>query len=182
MSGYEINYRALQRQIADNEEQTAALDFKKANASTVGGIVTSINALQTSKADVSAIPLPATGMPPAVSDTGAMGDIQRFALQNHTHASKARKARLQTAADGTITWTYPTPFAQGVIPIVNGFAEAPDTTDVINVQAIGTPTNTQVRVRVTRTQRSTVTLLGLTILSVPTSPGVIWVHLTAFEP
>ena len=48
-------------------------------------------------------PQPAQNMPPSVGDTGATGDVMRYALENHTHASKARKARLQTAADGKVT-------------------------------------------------------------------------------
>lgn len=138
-----------------------------------GGIVSST-------ADV---PLPATSMPPGVADSGAIGTSQRYALENHTHASKARKVRAQSAADGTLTWTYSTPFQNGVVPIVVAVAEAANgITDVINVQVVGTPTNNSCQLLVNRTQRSVASLLGLTVLSVPSQPGITWVHAVALEP
>lgn len=129
------------------------------------------------------IPQPATAMPPGVSDTGAVGSGNKYALENHTHASKARKDRIQSAADGTITWTYPTPFTNGVIPRVVAVAEvASGVTDVVNVQVVDTPTNVSCKLLVNRTQRSVVSLIGLTVLSVPSQPGVTWVHAVALEP
>lgn len=130
-----------------------------------------------------AVPLPATGMPPGVSDSGNKGSIPRYALEDHTHASKARKERIQSAADGTITWTYPTPFPAGVIPRVVAVAEvASGVTDVVNVQVIDTPTNTSCKLLVNRANRSAASLLGLTVLSIPSQPGVTWVHVIALEP
>jgi len=129
------------------------------------------------------VPQPATQMPPGVNDTGSVGSVQRFALENHTHASKARKVRVQCAADGSLTWVYSTPFASGVVPIVVAVAEAAGgVTDVINVQVVGTPTNTQCQLLVNRTNKSVAALLGLTVLSVPAQPGVTWVHAVALEP
>lgn len=94
----------------------------------------------------------------------------------------AQRIRVQTAADGTYTWTYPTPFASGVVPKISVCAEAgAGVTDVINAQTDGPPTNTQCKIRVTRTQQSVVALLGLTILSVPASVGVTWVSIIAFQ-
>lgn len=135
-------------------------------------------------------PSPATTMPPGVADAGKTGSMDtEFALADHTHASKARKDRLQTAADGTLTWTYkdingdPAPFGVGVVPRIVAVAEtAEGVTDVINAQIVGTPGNASCKIAVTRTQRSAVALLGLTILSLPSSPGVTWVHLIALEP
>jgi hypothetical protein len=122
-------------------------------------------------------------MPPGVSDSGAVGAGSKYALEDHTHASKARKDRVQCAADGTITWTYPTPFGAGVVPRVVAVAEvAAGVTDVVNVQIVDTPTNTQCKLLVNRTNRSTVSLIGLTILSLPAQPGVTWVHVVALEP
>lgn len=129
-----------------------------------------------------AIPSPATSMPPAISEAGTKGTVQRYALENHTHASTLRKARLQSGSDGLLTWVFDTPFPAGVIPRVTAIAETANaTTDVVNVQVEGTPTNTQVVLRVTRTTRSTVSLIGLTILSLPSSPGVTWVHCSAAQ-
>lgn len=126
---------------------------------------------------------PAVSAPPAVGDSSVQGNIPRYAMENHTHASKVRKDRLQSAADGTITWTYSTPFGAGVVPRISCVAEvATGVTDVVNVQVIDTPTNTQCKLLVNRTNRSTVALLGLTILSLPAQPGVTWVHAIAIEP
>lgn len=94
----------------------------------------------------------------------------------------AQRTRVQTAADGTYTWTYPTPFASGTIPKIFVVAEGgAGVTDVINAQTDGAPTNTQCKVRVTRTNQSAVALLGLTILSVPASPGATWVSIVALS-
>lgn len=129
-------------------------------------------------------PQPAQAAPPGVADASAMGTMtQQYALANHTHASKARKIIATTAADGTYTWDYEAPFDAGITPIVVGVAvTAVGVTDVINLQVEGTPTNTQAKIRVNRTQRSAVALLGLTILSVPSSPGATVVHLIALAP
>lgn len=130
------------------------------------------------------IPTAATDTPPAVSDTGAQGvETMVYAKADHTHASKARKARMTSAADGTITWTFSTPFPAGVVPRCYGQAvTAVGVTDVVNVQTEGEPTNTGVKMRVNRTNKTAVSLLGLTILSVPSSPGATTVDLLALEP
>lgn len=128
-------------------------------------------------------PRPATAMPLGVSDTGALGTALEYARSDHTHASKARKERLQSAADGTITWVFSTPFAAGVVPRIAAIAEvASGITDVVNVQIVDTPTNTQCKLLVNRTQRSVAALLSLTVLSVPAQPGATWVHALALEP
>lgn len=130
------------------------------------------------------VPTPSNVTPPSVADAGAIGNqTGMYALANHTHASKVRKIRVQSLADGTITWTYNVPFTNGVTPIVLAVAEvASGVTDVVNVQVIDTPTSTSCKLLVNRTNRSVAALLGLTILSVPASPGVTWVHAVALEP
>lgn len=132
----------------------------------------------------STIPTAATSAPPSVADTGTAGtQTMVYALANHTHASKIRKIRAQTAADGNYTFTFTTAFGVGVTPICEATAETtPGVTDVINAQINGTPTNTAVNVIVTRTNRSVVSLIGLTVLSIPTQPGVTWVHIACLEP
>lgn len=133
---------------------------------------------------LSLLPQPSNTAPPGVADSGSVGtQTQTYALANHTHASKARKERLQSAADGTVTWTYPTPFGAGVVPRVVAVAEvASGVTDVVNVQIVDTPTNVSCKLLVNRTQRSVVSLIGLTVLSVPSQPGVTWIHAVALEP
>lgn len=89
-----------------------------------------------------------------------------------------QRARVTTAADGTYTWTFPTPFA--ATPRVWAIViTAAGVTDVFNVQVDGTPTITQAKFRVNRTQLSVVALLGLTILSVPSSVGATTVDIFA---
>lgn len=130
------------------------------------------------------IPTASLTTPPAVSDSGAVGsDTMMYAKADHTHASKARKARMTSATDGTIIWTFATPFPAGVVPRCYGQAvTAVGVTDVINVQTEGEPTNTGVKMRVNRTNKAAVSLIGLTILSVPSSPGATTVDLLALEP
>lgn len=128
-------------------------------------------------------PMPASAAPPAVSDSGALGNVLEYALSDHTHASKVRKARIQSATDGTIAWTFATPFDVGVVPIVLAVAEvASGVTDVVNVQVVGSTTNTGANLLVNRTNKSVVALIGLTILSVPASPGATFVHAVALAP
>lgn len=140
------------------------------------------------KADVASVqasvPQPATSMPPAVSDASAIGTQTTFyALANHTHASKARKARLQSAADGSLFYVFESAFAAGVVPRCTAIAETTfGVTDVYNVQLNGTPTNTQAQFLVGRFQRSVASLLGLSVLSIPSAPGATWVHITCLEP
>ena len=124
---------------------------------------------------------PGEVVPPSVADTGAKGASSAFARADHTHASKARKVRVESGADGKITWVFDPPFADGVIPRVVAIAEAGGA-DVINVQLTEPPTNLQCKLLVNRTQRSVVALLGLTILSLPAQPGITWVHAVALEP
>lgn len=131
-----------------------------------------------------AVPLPSNVAPPSVADSSALGTPQgMYALADHTHASKVRKERVQCNADGTLTWTFTTPFGSGIVPRCFGIAEvAAGVTDVVNVQVVDTPTNTQAKFLVNRTVRSVVSLIGLTVLSVPAQPGVTWVHVVALEP
>lgn len=126
-------------------------------------------------------PVAATQTPAAISEVGAVGiDANTYARGDHTHPSKLRKARMQSAVDGSLTWVFDVPFDVGVVPRINAIAETADgVTDVVNVQIEGTPTNTQCKLRVTRTQRSVVALIGLTILSIPGSVGATWVHASA---
>ena len=127
----------------------------------------------------------ATATPPGVADTGAAGAAtNEYAGKFHTHASKARKQISPISASGLFTWTYPTPFGAGVVPICNGIAKCPaGTTSLVNVQLEGDPTNTQCVFRVTVYQQSVASLLGLTILSLGASvPANTSIHMSALEP
>lgn len=130
------------------------------------------------------VPQPATSMPPGVSDTGAVGTSQRYALENHTHASKARKGIAAVASNvGTYTWVYPTAFGTGIVPICNAIAQtASGVTDLVNIQIDGAPTNTQCVFRITRYTRSFLSLLGIDVLGFNSGALAISLHMTAFEP
>lgn len=130
-----------------------------------------------------AIPAPATSMPPGVSDNGSKGSIPRYALEDHTHASKARKQRVTMgSAATTYTWTYPTPFDAGVVPIVSGIVQVPSgNTDLFNVQVVGNPTNTQCTFQINRVSAGLLSLL-LGALSVNPTPIAATLHLIALEP
>lgn len=129
------------------------------------------------------VPLPATSMPPGVADTGALGTDIRYALANHTHASKARKQRVTGINTVTYVWTYPTPFPSGVIPICNAIVEDPadSATDSYNVQISGVPTNTQCTFRIKRQSSGLLSLLLGAISFNPTA-GNVNLHCIALEP
>lgn len=131
----------------------------------------------------SLIPQPATAMPPGVSDSGAVGTSQKYALENHTHASKARKQIVtMPSAASTYTWTYPTAFGAGVVPIVQGIVQVPNgNTDLFNVQVLGTPTNTSCQFQINRVSAG---LLGVLLgaLSINPTPIAATLHMIALEP
>jgi len=135
------------------------------------------------KADTSAIPQPATAMPPGVADNGLKGTDTRYALADHTHASKARKQLVTMgSASSTYTWTYPTAFGSGVVPVVSGIVQVPNgTTDLFNVQIVGTPNNTQCTFQINRVSAGLLSLL-LGALSINPTPIAATLHLIALEP
>lgn len=95
----------------------------------------------------------------------------------------AQKLRVQTASDGTYTYTYSASYPNGYVPRLACICEAPSgSTDIYNVQVDGVPTNTQAKFRVTRAPLTTVALIGLTI-AVPVaaaSVGATWIHIEVF--
>lgn len=129
------------------------------------------------------MPQPATVPPPSVADSGAIGTTPtRYALENHTHASKARKGRILVPVSGVFDVAFSMPFPSGNAPLCVTTAEttAGDTA-VVNTQIDGATSSTGFRIRITRTQQSVVALLGLTILSVPTQIAT-YAHYICIEP
>ncbi len=114
--------------------------------------------------------------------SGLMTPDQSLAVNLRGDAAMQAQ-RVATASTGLYTWTYPTPFANGVVPIIECCAEGPDPQGgvTVNAQLEGVPTNTSCKIRVTRTASTVVALIGLTILSVSTSVATV-VHLTARAP
>ncbi len=133
--------------------------------------------------DPNSIPQPATVMPPGVSDNGTRGSVPRYALEDHTHASKARKERLtMPSAATTYKWTYPVPFDAGVVPIVSAIVQvAAGNQDLFNVQVVGTPTNTQCTFQINRVSAGLLSLL-LGALSINPTPVAATLHMIALEP
>lgn len=174
---------------------------QKANASTVGGLATAVGskasqsdlealsgtvAAKASTTDLSAlaatVPAAATAMPPAVADSSSKGTTNRYALQDHTHASKARKAKATAQSGGTYTWVYPVPFAAGVTPSCQAIVQtAAATNDLFNVQVEGVPTNTQCVFRIARVSSGLLSLL-VGALSLNTAPVAVTLHMLAMEP
>jgi len=129
------------------------------------------------------IPLPATSMPAGVQDSGQVGSGEKYAREDHTHASKARKQiRTMPSASTTFTWVYPTAFAAGVVPVVSGIVQVPNgTTDLFNVQIVGTPSNTQCVLQINRVSSGLLSLLT-GALSINPAPIAATLHLIALEP
>lgn len=129
------------------------------------------------------VPQPATAPPPGVNDMGAQGNIQRYSMENHTHASKARKQIVTMgSAASTYVWAYPTAFAAGVVPVVSGIVQvAVGNQDLFNVQIIGTPTNTQCTFQINRVSAGLLALL-LGALSLNPTPVAATLHMIALEP
>jgi|GEM_PF-2713225 len=130
------------------------------------------------------VPLAGASVPPAVGDAGSLGsDPTKFAREMHTHASKARKERKTGVNTATYTWTFPTAFGVGVVPICNAIVEDPadSGTDSYNVQISGVPTNSQVTFRIKRQSAGLLALLT-GALSLNPTPGTINLHCIALEP
>lgn len=129
------------------------------------------------------IPGPAQAAPPGVTDTSSQGSIARYAMENHTHASKARKQIITMgSAATTYTWTYPTAFSAGVVPVVSGIVQVPSgNQDLFNVQIVGTPTNTQCTFQINRVSAGLLALL-LGALSLNPTPIAATLHMIALEP
>lgn len=129
------------------------------------------------------IPQPSTIPPPSVADTGAAGTMtMQYALANHTHASKARKGRVLVPVSGIFDVTFGVPFTAGVAPLCAVTAETTaGDTNVVNAQIDGVTTATGLRIRITRTQITVASLLGLSVLSVPTQIAT-YAHYICIEP
>lgn len=176
---------------AVNDAMTAALapydtitTRQAAVSSAVSGLVSTsgMTSALSPYALTTALPTPAVSSPPCVADTGTVGTGSSvYALANHTHCSKVRRGIANTDAAGLLTVAFSPAF--NAVPACQALA-APTagTTDVINAQLDGDPTVSAATFRITRTNRSVVALIGLTVLSVPAPPGVTKLHYACVEP
>lgn len=140
-----------------------------------------------STADVQAmqalIPTPATSNPagPVDNNSGAVGTAGQYAPSNHTHPSKARKGRVLVPVGGFVDVAFATAFTTGApLCVVVAETTAGDT-NVVNAQIDGATTMSGFRIRITRTAVTNASLLGLSILSVPTQVAT-YAHYVCLEP
>ena len=138
--------------------------------------------------DPASIPKPALSAPPGVSDKGSagappVGEAPRYAMENHTHASKARKQIVtMQAAASTFKWVFPLPFDEGVVPVCNAIVQvAANNADLFNVQILGKPTATDVTFQINRVSAGLLSLLA-GALSVNPQPVAATLHMIALEP
>lgn len=139
------------------------------------------------KADVAAIPKPATNAPPAVQADSVTGDIPRYALENHTHESRlqARRLNLSFNASGEAVYTFPKPYDAAIIPIVEVTAEN-NPANAYRVDATikeGSVTNTGCTIILTRIPKTlTVSLLGAVLNIFTTQAQTAWVNIMSRAP
>lgn len=88
-----------------------------------------------------------------------------------------QRIRVQTNASGAYTWTFPTAYGSGVTPIVSVTVE--DGSSAMWNHQISTPTNTSVTVQLSKT--TAVTVLGVSVLGLATTPQA-YIHITAIAP
>lgn len=119
-----------------------------------------------------------------VGSTGAAGATGATGAQGipGVDAAQTQAFRVSTASTGLYTWTYATPYAAGVVPVIEATCEGPDPQAgaIVNAQVEGTPTNTSCKIRVNRST-TTIQVLGINVLSLVTPVATV-VHLTARVP
>lgn len=114
----------------------------------------------------------------AVGATGAAGATGSPGAAGADGALSIRRARIQTDASGNLTWTYSTAFAGGVVPIISVVPEGGSTVP-LNVQIVGTPSNTSVTFKVLSLPSTSV--LSIVVLGAPTGTQAV-LDLMAIAP
>lgn len=127
----------------------------------------------------------APGSPASVTNAGTANDaVLNFSIPRGDKGDPGTPSKLvhsvtaTTNAAGVYTFTFPTPFA--AVPRVVACVQSA-TTDIFDVKVTAVST-TSCTVQIGRTQASVVSLLGLTILSVPSSVGAQTVNIIACAP
>jgi len=123
------------------------------------------------------------GPPGATGAQGPQGPVGATGASGSA-GTTFQSATGNTDAAGLFVWTFPTPFSSGVTPICWAMAQGPNPAGgvLVNIQLEGTPSNTTASFRVTKTTQAVVSLLGLTILSVPASVGATPITVFAKAP
>lgn len=101
-----------------------------------------------------------------------------------TVEGKLPRTAILTYPGSDLTWTYPTPFAAGVVPVIEAVVEtAASATALFNCQLVGPPTNTAVKIRINTIPAASVSLLGLVNLNLfQQAPSGVKLHVTARIP
>lgn len=89
-----------------------------------------------------------------------------------------QSARVQTAADGTVTWTYPTAFPAGVVPTITPAPESAGRPVTINIVSVD---NTKVKLSAQRSKLISIAVLGANVDAFEIAAGV-WIHVRARTP
>lgn len=115
----------------------------------------------------------------AISHTHTIGSV--IGLQTALDALVTQRAVL-TYAGADLTWTYPVPYAAGVVPVI-GAVVAGTSTAMLNVQIVGDPTNTSCKFRVNSIAAASVSLVGLLSLTLfSQAASGVKIHATARLP
>jgi hypothetical protein len=132
-----------------------------------------------------------TAHPPAsgkdATDAQVAASVSAY-LQAHPPAAgkdaEAPRRAVLTYAGTDYTWTYPSSFATGVVPIIEALAVAPAaSTALFNVQLVGDPTNVSCKLRVNSIPAASVSLLGLINLNLfQQAASGVKLHVTARAP
>ena len=108
-----------------------------------------------------------------VATTGSYGDLNNCP----TIPPMVYRTRVQTNTSGTYTWTFPTQFSNGIIPIVQVTVE--DGGAGIFQHKITSISNTSVTIQLAKTTVTTV--LGIDVLAISTTPQA-YIHIMALSP
>lgn len=137
------------------------------------------------------IPKPASAAPPMIADDAVKGDMLRYALENHTHQGNVQAERRSfTLVNGRAAWSFPQPFATGVVPIVNVTAETPDVgTYFYDARVImNTVNNTGCVIMVNKVNQNhtlgaaLASLLGAVVSIFAPASGAVTIHCWARKP
>lgn len=117
-----------------------------------------------------------TGKPTfaTVATSGSYNDL----LNKPTIPTATQRLRVQTDSAGVYTWTYPSAYGAGVIPVIELTVED-NTAGATWNHKITAISNTSVTIQLGKT--TAVTILGISVLGIAASPQA-FVHLTAIAP
>lgn len=119
----------------------------------------------------------------ATGSTGSTGSTGPQGIQGISGTTSYQQDRL-TYAGVDLTWTYPIAYSSGIVPIIEATAEDPTSgANLLNVQLVGTPTNTSCKFRVNTVTGTSISLVGLlNLLLFSQAPSGVRIHVTARNP